>query len=96
MGIQSKPRNVITLKQALPQAEKGGYAIGAFAPRYTSMIRPILRAGQKNNSPLIVQISQKEMDRTASPRQSLPKSFTVSWKKSGSPFRQFSIWIIPK
>lgn len=63
MGIQSKPRNVITLKQALPQAEKGGYAIGSFAPRYTSMIRPILRAGQKNNSPLIVQISQKEMDR---------------------------------
>ena len=55
--------NVITLKKALEQAEKGKYAIGSFSPRYTDMIRPILRAGQKTQSPLIVQISQKELDR---------------------------------
>lgn len=47
----------------LEKAEKGGYAVGSFAPRYTDMIRPILSAGEKTQSPLIVQISQKEMER---------------------------------
>jgi fructose-bisphosphate aldolase class II len=60
---KQKIRNVITLKHALEQAEKGKYAIGSFAPRYTDMIPPILRAGEKTKSPIIVQISQKEMDR---------------------------------
>ncbi len=55
--------NVLTLKKALEQAEKGRYAIGSFSPRYTDMISPILRAGEKTQSPLIVQISQKELDR---------------------------------
>ncbi|QGH33648.1 ketose-bisphosphate aldolase [Gracilibacillus salitolerans] len=58
-----KLSNVITLKQALEQAEKRNYAIGSFSPRYTDMILPILRAGQKKNSPIIVQISQKELER---------------------------------
>ncbi len=58
-----KLSNVITLKQALEQAEKGNYAIGSFSPRYTDMILPILRAGQKKKSPIIVQISQKELER---------------------------------
>lgn len=56
-------KNVITLKKALERAEKGNYAIGSFSPRYTDMIRPILRAGQKTQSPVIVQISQKELER---------------------------------
>jgi fructose-bisphosphate aldolase class II len=55
--------NVLTLKKMLEKAEKGGYAVGSFAPRYTDMIRPILSAGEKTQSPLIVQISQKEMER---------------------------------
>jgi ketose-bisphosphate aldolase len=55
--------NVLTLKEALEEAEKKGYAIGSFSPRYTPMIRPVLRAGEKTNSPLIVQISQKELER---------------------------------
>jgi ketose-bisphosphate aldolase len=58
-----KNKNVITLKQALEQAEKGGYAIGSFSPRYTDMILPILRAGEEAQSPMIVQISQKELER---------------------------------
>ncbi|GAB2566621.1 class II fructose-bisphosphate aldolase [Gracilibacillus alcaliphilus] len=58
-----KLSNVVTLKKALEQAEKGNYAIGSFSPRYTDMIRPILRAGEKTQSPVIVQISQKELDR---------------------------------
>ena len=50
-----------TLKQILPAAERGGYAVGSFSPRTTAMIQPILRAGQAARSPLIVQISQKEL-----------------------------------
>jgi ketose-bisphosphate aldolase len=53
---------LITLKQMLSVAEKNGFAVGAFAPRYTPMIRPILLAGQQTNSPLIVQISQNEFN----------------------------------
>jgi fructose-bisphosphate aldolase class II len=56
----TKPLNLVTLKELLPRAERGGYAVGSFAPRYTSMIRPVLRAGQKMQSPLIVQISNNE------------------------------------
>jgi ketose-bisphosphate aldolase len=55
--------NVWTLKRALVLAEKTGCALGSFSPRYTPMIVPVLRAGQKSQSPLIVQISQKELAR---------------------------------
>jgi fructose-bisphosphate aldolase class II len=58
------------LAPALAAAERGGYALGSFAPRYTSMIPPILRAGEKTRSPLIVQISQREFERYGTtPRQ---------------------------
>jgi ketose-bisphosphate aldolase len=63
MAIQNRPPNVITLKQALEMAEKHGYANGSFSPRYTPMIVPVLKAGQQTNSPLIVQISEKELIR---------------------------------
>ncbi|MBM7582947.1 fructose-bisphosphate aldolase class II [Caldicoprobacter guelmensis] len=53
--------NVLTLSEILRYTREKGYAVGAFSPRYTAMIRPILRAGQKLASPLIVQISQKEL-----------------------------------
>src|SRR5688500_9018944 len=53
---------VLTLKQILEVAERNGYAIGSFAPRYTPMIRPVLEGGQQTNSPLIVQISQNEFN----------------------------------
>jgi ketose-bisphosphate aldolase len=52
-----------TLKQILPFAERAGYAVGSFSPRTTAMIQPILCAGQAAQSPLIVQISQKELAR---------------------------------
>lgn len=63
MNRTTRPQNVITLKRALETAERHGYALGSFSPRYTPMIAPILRAGQKRQSPLIVQISSKELDR---------------------------------
>src|SRR5215216_3698700 len=52
-----------TLKQVLFDAEQGGYAVGSFSPRTTAMIQPVLCAGQAARSPLIVQISQKELNR---------------------------------
>jgi fructose-bisphosphate aldolase class II len=63
MAIQKRPPNVITLKHALEKAEKHGYANGSFSPRYTPMIVPVLQAGQETDSPLIVQISEKELVR---------------------------------
>ncbi len=51
------------LAPVLAVASEHGFAVGSFAPRYTSMIRPILRAGQALSSPIIVQISQREMQR---------------------------------
>lgn len=57
------PENVISLKKALEWAEKKRYANGSFSPRYTPMIKPVLQAAQDLKSPLIVQISEKEMDR---------------------------------
>lgn len=55
--------NVWTLDRALTAAEKAGCALGSFSPRSTSMIQPVLRAGQKTQSPLIVQISTRELTR---------------------------------
>lgn len=58
-----RPANVYPLKTLLAAAEAGQYCVGAFSPRYTSMIGVVLRAGQDMQSPLIVQISQKELAR---------------------------------
>lgn len=58
-----KPKNLLTLTQILPAAERGGYAVGSFSPRCAALILPVLRAGQAARSPLIVQISQKELAR---------------------------------
>src|SRR5215216_6685501 len=52
-----------TLNDVLSAAERGGYAVGSFSPRTTAMIHPVLCAGQAAHSPLIVQISQKELNR---------------------------------
>jgi fructose/tagatose bisphosphate aldolase len=56
-------QQISTLKRALAVAERGGYALGAFSPRCTPMIRAALRAGQQARSPLIVQISSGELRR---------------------------------
>lgn len=53
--------NVVTLREVLPPAEAGGYAVGSFAPRHTAMIRYVLAAGERLRSPLIVQISSNEL-----------------------------------
>jgi ketose-bisphosphate aldolase len=63
MSTHTRPSNVITLREVLAAAEKGSYGVGSFSPRYTPMILPVLRAGQKMHSPLIVQISNNELKR---------------------------------
>lgn len=58
-----RPVNVPTLAELLPAAQRVGYAVGSFSPRYPRMILPVLRAAQALESPAIVQISQKDMTR---------------------------------
>jgi fructose-bisphosphate aldolase class II len=53
-------RSLFTLKSLLQVAQRNGFAVGAFSPRYTPMIRPILLAGESTRSPLIVQVAQVE------------------------------------
>jgi fructose-bisphosphate aldolase class II len=62
-AINRSPANLLRLKASLAVAERHGYALGSFAPRYTPMIAPVLRAAQRTASPLIVQISQRELVR---------------------------------
>lgn len=63
MKRSDRPANLLTLREALPIAERGGYALGSFSPRYTAMIRPVLMAAEQARSPLIVQISANEFRR---------------------------------
>jgi fructose-bisphosphate aldolase class II len=63
MTTASRPENVTTLREVLGAATRHGFGVGAFAARYTPMVRPIVRAAQRLQSPAIVQISQKELER---------------------------------
>lgn len=63
MNTRMNMPNVFTLKGILKHTSQKGYAVGAFSARYTPMIRSILRAGQRCASPVIVQISQKEINK---------------------------------
>jgi ketose-bisphosphate aldolase len=55
--------NIWTLDRALTAAERVGCALGSFSLRLLPMIQPILLAGEKTQSPLIVQISSRELKR---------------------------------
>ena len=73
-----------TLKTALEAAERGGYALGSFAPRYTAMIGPILRAGERTRSPLIVQISQRELERYGITAKAFGAAFFAALEAEGT------------
>jgi fructose-bisphosphate aldolase class II len=66
---------VIDLKSILIPAQRDGYAVGSFSPRCLPMIHPILRAAQKLGSPVIIQISQKELDRYCVTLEEFSKTF---------------------
>ena len=76
--------SLFTLKSALAEAERQGYALGSFAPRYTAMIRPILRAGERTRSPLIVQISQRELERYEIAAAAFGEAFFAALAKEGT------------
>ncbi len=61
--MRHKRDNLYNLNPVLTAAERGGYAVGSFSPRHLAMIKPVLQAAQGLNSPLIVQISQRELNR---------------------------------
>lgn len=61
--VTSMSRKARPLTSVLEVASRNGFAVGSFSPRYTTMIDPILRAAEQLRSPLIVQISQREMER---------------------------------
>ncbi len=58
-----KHESTFTFGELLSDAERGRYAAGSFSPRYTAMVLPVLQAAEAMRSPLIVQISQKELER---------------------------------
>jgi fructose-bisphosphate aldolase class II len=51
------------LTQMLRDAAFNQYAVGSFSARYTKLIRPIIEAAMLTNSPVIVQLSEKEVIR---------------------------------
>ena len=48
---------LVTTKEMFEKAEKGGYAIGAFNVDNVDILKAVLRAGEKTQSPLIIAIS---------------------------------------
>ncbi len=51
------------LTNLLKDAVNNKYAVGSFSARYTKLIQPIIEAGINTNSPVIVQLSEKEVIR---------------------------------
>lgn len=54
---------VQNLTEILKKGQEEGYAVGSFSPRYTKLILPIIQAAIEMKSPVIVQISEKEVYR---------------------------------
>ena len=75
--------NVWMLDRALTAAEKAGCALGSFSPRSTSMIQPVLLGGQKTQSPLIVQISSRELARYVVTPQEIADEFYAQIREQG-------------
>lgn len=55
--------NVVNLTSLLKDAAKKRYAVGSFSARYTKLIKPIIEAAMNTHSPVIVQLSEKEIIR---------------------------------
>jgi fructose-bisphosphate aldolase class II len=51
------------LTEVLRKGHEGRYAVGSFSPRYTKLILPIVEAAIETKSPVIIQISEKEIYR---------------------------------
>lgn len=51
----------IPLAHMLPEAQRGGYGIAAFSARYRACIPIVVQAATELRSPLIVEVSQREL-----------------------------------
>lgn len=51
----------LPLTELLPAAQRGGYAVAALSARYRACLRPALEAAQELRSPVIIEISQREL-----------------------------------
>lgn len=51
----------LTLAEILPPAQTAGYAVAAFSCRYRACIRPVVEAAMELRSPVIVEVSQREL-----------------------------------
>jgi len=82
-----KDPNLVTLADILGKAEQGGYAVGSFSARYTPMIAAVKRAGETAKSPLIVQISSRELGLYDISPAELQRNSTGFWRMKRSPVR---------
>ena len=51
----------LTLSEILPPAQAAGYGVAAFSCRYRACIRPVVEAAVELRSPVIVEVSQREL-----------------------------------
>ncbi len=51
----------LPLTEMLPAAQRGGYAVAALSARYRACVRPALQAAVNLGSPVILEISQREL-----------------------------------
>ncbi len=54
-------KQIRSMKSMLVHAHAHTYAVGSFSARYTRLIRPIIEAAIACDSPLIIQLSEKEI-----------------------------------
>ena len=66
---------VDNLTNILRHAAENGYAAGSFSARYTKLILPIIPAAVNTNSPVIVQLSEKEIIRHKVSAEAFAKEF---------------------
>lgn len=68
-------KQIVPLHQMLAHAHTNGYAVGSFSPRSILLIEPIIKAAIETDSPVLIQVSQKELDRHALELSEFAKAF---------------------
>ncbi len=58
---RTPPPGAVGLEDLLPPAQRDGYAVPAFSPRYLALVRPVVEAAMELRAPFIVEISQREL-----------------------------------
>nr|MBA2529586.1 class II fructose-bisphosphate aldolase [Euzebyales bacterium] len=59
--MRDKLPGAATLADLLPAAQRAGYAVPAFSPRYLACVRPAVEAAVAEQAPFILEISQREL-----------------------------------